>query len=356
MNIVVACGGSGGHTFPGLATAHELRQRGHQVTLWLAGQSIEQTVAQSWAGPIQTIPAQGFGGNPLRQAGAAWKMAGAIIRCYQTLGRERPDRLLAMGSYSSVGPVLAAYGRHIPVVLHESNAIPGRATCFLSRFAQAIALHFDSCRTHLNHPRMVATGMPLRPEFNRLVPRSQRPAGGPLTLLAMGGSQGAHRINEAVRDAVIRLHQQGFPLRIIHLSGRRDAPALEAAYREKGVPHEVHAFYANMPALYGQADLAISRAGAASCAELLAGGLPTLLIPYPEATRDHQTANARYMAAAGAAEWIPQSDASAERIAEFIARMERQPDDRENLRQGALRLAIPQGALRLAELVESGGS
>ncbi len=353
MNIIVACGGSGGHTFPGLATAHELRARGHSVTLWLAGQSIEDTVARAWSGPIHTIPAQGFRGSPLRKLGAALKMAGAVARGFHALGRQRPDRLLAMGSYSSVGPVIAARCRGIPVVLHESNAIPGRATCLLAPFARAIAIHFETCRSALRHSRIVNTGMPLRPEFKTLAPRPPHPAGAPLTLLAMGGSQGAHRVNDAVREAVQELHRRGVSLFIIHLAGRQDAPGLETFYREQGVPHEVHAFYADMPALYGRADLAISRAGAASCAELLACGLPSLLIPYPEAARDHQTANARYLAAAGAADWLPQAEARPDRIVAFIERVARQPELWLKFHQAALSLAIPNGAQRLADLVES---
>jgi UDP-N-acetylglucosamine--N-acetylmuramyl-(pentapeptide) pyrophosphoryl-undecaprenol N-acetylglucosamine transferase len=262
--------------------------------------------------------------------------------------------MLAMGSYSSVGPVLAARLRRIPVILHESNAIPGRATLFLSHFARTVAVNFDSCRSHLSHPNVVATGVPLRAGFETLPhPPSPKDPNAGLTVLAMGGSQGAHRLNEAVRDAVIALHRKGIPVHIIHLSGRQDAEPLATAYAQAGVSHEVHAFHQDMPSLYVRADLAISRAGAASCAELLACGLPALLIPYPEAARDHQSANARAMTEAGAAEWIPQAQASAERLAEFIENLVRHPDRRTALREAALRLSIPNGASRLAALVLS---
>jgi UDP-N-acetylglucosamine--N-acetylmuramyl-(pentapeptide) pyrophosphoryl-undecaprenol N-acetylglucosamine transferase len=351
MKIVVACGGSGGHTFPGLATARELSAQGHEVTLWLAGQQIENTVASVWNGPVQTIPAQGFSGNPVRKVIAFFKMCRAIWRCFRLLGQERPDRLLAMGSYSSIGPVVAAWFRRIPVVLHESNAIPGLATIVLSHLAQAIAVNFDSCRHHLSHPNMVVTGIPLRAGFETLPPAASPKNASGLTLLAMGGSQGAHRVNEAVRDAVLALHRKGMPIFIIHLAGRQDADSLAAAYAQAGVPHEVHAFFQDMPHLFGRSDLVISRAGATSCAELLACGLPSLLIPYPEAARDHQSANARAVTEAGAADWIPQAQATPERLAEFIETLAHQPERYAALREAARRLAIHDGATRLASLV-----
>lgn len=353
MKIVVACGGSGGHTYPGFATARELQAQGHDVILWLAGQKIENTVTSVWSGPVQTIPAQGFSGSAPRKLIAGLKMIFAICRCHRRLGAIRPDRVLAMGSYSSVGPVIAARLRGIPVILHESNAIPGRAVLFLSRWATAVAVNFDFCRTHLAHPRIVTTGMPLRAGFTQQAPPPVTNADSPLTVLAMGGSQGAHRLNESVREAIIALHQKGRRIFIIHLAGQRDAPELAAAYAQAGVPHEVHAFYQDMPALFARANLAISRAGAASCAELLACGLPAFLIPYPEAARDHQTANARALADAGAAEWAPQAQANPERLMQFIVKMADHPELQTALRRAALRLAIPDGAARLAELVRN---
>jgi len=150
---------------------------------------------------------------------------------------------------------------------------------------------------------------------------------------------------------VIALHRKGRSISVIHLAGRQDADPIESAYTQAGVPHEVHAFYQDMPLLYARADLAISRAGAASCAELLACGLPALLIPYPEAARDHQTANARALTEAGAANWIPQAQATPEHLVEFIENLVLQPERHASLREAALHFAIPDGAARLATLV-----
>lgn len=355
LSIGVSCGGTGGHIFPGLATALELRRRGHQVRLWLAGKSIEHISVSGWNGPVATVPVEGFGkgGAPGALFGLL-RMARAVAICRRMMRGDRPDALLAMGSYSSVGPVLAARMLKLPVVLHESNVIPGRAVQWLARYADHVAIHFPDTRAHLAHHSIAVTGMPLRGEF---VARADRAfaAEGPFTILVMGGSQGAHYLNDVASQAVTALHQSGRPLRVIHLAGFTDESMVRQRYAAAGIAAEVHGFLRDMQSAYHSADLAVCRSGAASCAELAAQGLPALLIPYPAAARDHQMANARALQAAGAADIIPQAELTVTRLAEYIERIERDTGRRAAMHEAGCRFATPHGTRNLADLVESAG-
>ena len=148
LNVHLACGGTGGHIFPGLATAAVLRDRGHRVTLWLAGKDVEASAVRGWDGPVHTVPAEGFtSGLPgWRVVRTSISLLRASRTCHRAMAKDPPDVLLAMGSYASVGPARAAFKLDIPVVLHESNVIPGRAVALLSRRAAAVAAVFEETR------------------------------------------------------------------------------------------------------------------------------------------------------------------------------------------------------------------
>src|SRR5450830_1600101 len=163
MKIGIACGGTGGHIFPGLAVAEALRRRGHTVVLWLAGKPGEDLALAGWDGPVVTVYARGVSSHaPRAMIATCFRLVRAVLQCRQSVQRFSPDVLLAMGSYASVGPVLAARWLNIPVVLHEANVIPGRAIRFLGRWADAVAVGFEETRHHLAHRRLVVTGMPVR--------------------------------------------------------------------------------------------------------------------------------------------------------------------------------------------------
>ncbi|MFA7370262.1 MAG: UDP-N-acetylglucosamine--N-acetylmuramyl-(pentapeptide) pyrophosphoryl-undecaprenol N-acetylglucosamine transferase, partial [Kiritimatiellales bacterium] len=202
LHIAIACGGTGGHIFPGLATARVLRDRGHHVTLWLAGKGGEDTAIQGWEGRIVTIPSEGFQFGAFRSVLTALRIAGAVLRCWFIMLRHQPDVVLAMGSYASIGPCLAARLHGIPYILHEANAVPGRAVKLLAPKARAIAICFEETRYHLKGMNAVSAGMPLRPEIQRSEAAKQKSG---FNLLVMGGSLGAHAINEMVSEAVCAL-------------------------------------------------------------------------------------------------------------------------------------------------------
>lgn len=347
----VSCGGTGGHVFPGLATARVLQRRGHEVTLWLAGKSIETATRHAWTGPVVDVASEGLSAKPWRIPVSLLRLVRVYRSSLAALTLRRPQALLAMGSYSSVGPVLAARKLKIPVVLHEANVIPGRAIACLSRFAHTVAVSFPETRHHLSHPRMVITGIPLRKELEA----SAGPDGAgtaPLALLIMGGSQGATRLNAAAVDAVCRLHREGLRFPVVHLAGERDQARVAAAYAAAGVEHTVHGFLRDMAGAYRQASLALSRSGANSCMELALFGVPALLVPYPEAARNHQLANARAMAEAGAAEVIEQCRLTPESLAACLRDWIPDTARLARMRQAARQRAMVGADERLADLVE----
>lgn len=321
MKIAVACGGTGGHIFPGLATAEVLRRRGHTITLWLAGKGVESAAASGWDGPVITVSSEGFETRlSWRALGTVWRLFQAVRTCTRIMRVEAPDVLLAMGSYASVGPVGAALRCKVPVVLHESNVVPGRAVRLLARWATAVAVSFEETRYHLRGRDLVVTGMPLRRELEEAARQAaeDRPRTGPPTVLVMGGSGGARSLNDAAPAGLAEAQRQGCALKAIHLTGRGDEERVAAAYRALGLPAVVHGFTHDMAGLYRQADLAISRSGAASCAELSAFGIPSLLVPYPHAVGDHQAANARSLEKAGAADVVADADLTSSWLASYL--------------------------------------
>ncbi len=354
LRIALACGGTGGHIFPGLATAEVLRERGHEVHLWLAGKDVESEAVSGWDGPVHTVPSEGFmhGVSP-RSLKTAWTLMGSARKCVDLMRRNLPQVMLGMGSYASVGPAYAAMRLKIPVVLHEANVLPGRAIGLLSRWAVTVAGSFEETRFYLRGRPLVVTGMPMRRDLAEAA--AQRRNGkrdpGQLTLLVMGGSRGAHALNQTVTRAVCECHRLGHKFQVIHLTGRADEITVRGDYRTHGVSAEVLAFTRDMAAIYAAADLAICRSGASTCAELSAFGVPALLIPYPHAANDHQTANARAMEKVGAADVVPEKDLSDDWLKDYIAQCILAPNRLERMSAATRRRAAGQGASALADLV-----
>lgn len=381
MKIGIACGGTGGHIFPGLAVAEILRQRGHTVILWLAGKPGEDLALAGWVGTVVTVYARGVSSHaPQVLFAAGLRLVRAVLQCRQSMRHFSPDVLLAMGSYASIGPVLAARWLNIPVVLHEANVIPGRAIRFLSRWAQAVALGFEETRQHLAHRRLVFVGMPVRQHVergNQAMAAACRTANagpqseienhkleinqwgalipGRFTLLIMGGSRGAHRLNEIVSRTVIRLHGAGDAIQVIHLTGQSDEEAVRQAYQKNGVPHAVFGFLHDMARAYRPATLAICRSGASTCAELAYYGVPALLVPYPFAIHQHQTANADALASSGSADICDEQILTVEWLASYVAGLMRDPARLAHMRAAALRRVTRDPAAMLADLVEAIG-
>ena len=352
----ISCGGTGGHVFPGMATGVALQKSGHEVALWLSGRAIEAATRHAWTGEVIKIEAAKISFHPLRLPLTLFTVILAFRASVKALRAQQPQALLAMGSYSSLGPVLAARYLKIPVILHEANVIPGKAVSFLSRFAAAVAITFPETRHYLKHKNIIRTGLPLRKQMEdaATIPSA---IPDPFTVLTMGGSQGAQSLNEMVPIALGILLEAGIPVAAIHLSGEKAKPAVEEAYRKAGVPAMVYGFCSDMVSVYRKTSLAISRSGANSCLELALFGIPAILIPLPSSARDHQKANARAMLTAGAAILLEQAALTPDRLAENLRTLAANPIEMIGMRARAKARASTGAAESLADLiVKVGGS
>jgi len=352
MKVGIACGGTGGHIFPGLAVAMALRERHHEVVLWLAGRDVESVSTAKWDGPVVSIGGKGLpAGVSLRSLPALCSLGAAFLRSWLRMRKDPPHIMLAMGGYGSVGPVLAARVLKIPVVLHEANAIPGRAVEKLSRYAAAVAVSFESAKRYITHHRIVLTGFPVRTEVcsgnqDRILPA------GLFTVLVVGGSQGAHRLNELASAALCRLHQQGIPVQVIHLSGTVDETVVRKTYGSAGIPNAVFSFFGEMARAYSQADIVIARAGAATCAEIVKCAVPSILIPLPTAMRDHQMANAMCLKNTGGVEVMAEREISASGLSDFLRECYRNPEKLDRMRESLKKIPQDNAAGQIAELLE----
>lgn len=354
MKIVVACGGTGGHAFPGLAVAEELVKRGHEVTVWDSGRDVESSVMKRWKGAVFST-----GARPLA-AKNAFAILRSIWRCRREMRRTRPDALLAMGSYSSLPPVLAARVCGVKVYLHEANTVPGKAVDILSRFAETVAISFAMTTRFLPGAKTVLTGLPVRADiasgtrFPFIPPNA-------FVVFVTGGSQGAHAVNVLLADALVMLKKDlaaadaSRPLYVIHQTGVKDEGLVMAAYAAAGLPSRVHAFEDEMANAFASADVVVARAGASTCFELAACGKPAFLIPLPSALRDHQHFNAEAFAAAGAADEGVQAKLSARAVCRYLRHKYDHPEALAGQAAKMKALATPDAAARVADLVTGAG-
>ena len=352
MKIVVACGGTGGHAFPGLAVARELKRRGHEVTIWDSGRDIESSVMRNWDGDVFSTGAKQLS---LKNA---FGILHSILRCRREMRKAKPDALLAMGSYSSLPPVLAARGAGVPVVLHEANTVPGRAVEFLSRFATKVAISFDVTAKYLPEAATVRTGLPVRADiaagkrFDFIPPNA-------FVVFVTGGSQGAHMVNCLVSEALVLMKEElekrgaSRPLYVIHQTGMKDEGAVVGTYAKVSMPSRVHAFEREMADAFASADIVVARAGASTCFELAACGKPALLIPLPTAMRNHQHFNADAFAASGAADEGIQAKLSPHQICRYLLGKYDHPEQLAAMHEKMLALATPDAAAKVADIVEA---
>jgi UDP-N-acetylglucosamine--N-acetylmuramyl-(pentapeptide) pyrophosphoryl-undecaprenol N-acetylglucosamine transferase len=356
MNTVIACGGTGGHLFPGLAVAEVLRARGHEVMLFVSEKEIDSlamTGREEFR--FEKLPTVGFP-SPFspRIFGFLGRFAESLRLCRSIYRKFKPHAVLGMGGFTSTAPVLAGKMRGVPTFIHESNAIPGKANRLTARMVRAVLLGFKECAPFFSNARTEVTGTPIRKELqpiDRKVARQKLGLHEDLTtLLVMGGSQGASGINQAVIKSLPSLHDLG--IQVIHLSGARDERLVADNYLREKSPAYVAAFHHSMEDVYSAADIAIARSGAASLAELAAFSLPAILIPFPYAAEDHQTKNAEIFVRAGAALLLKESELTAESLAQKIRELIENPNQLRRFVEASARLAPKNAAALVVETME----
>lgn len=321
MRLLIAGGGTGGHLYPGIAVARAWMgaEPGNEVLFVGTARGIEARVLPREGLPLETISAAGiFRRSPGQKARALFLMVRGLFQSLGLIGRFRPHVVLGVGGYASAPVVAAAWARRRPVVLMEQNAIPGVANRLLARLARRVAVGLPVEPGYFPPAKVVETGLPLRAEFGAPPERPEASWEGPLRVLIFGGSQGAQAINTALVDALPLLGEAVKGMCFVHQTGEGDLERVRAAYRAAGAEAEAEAFFYDMAGRYRWAHLAVARAGAVTVTELPAMALPAVLVPLPTATHGHQEANARYLAGAGAARMVLQSELSGAALAAIL--------------------------------------
>ncbi|MCL1915591.1 MAG: undecaprenyldiphospho-muramoylpentapeptide beta-N-acetylglucosaminyltransferase [Desulfovibrionaceae bacterium] len=353
--VLLSSGGTGGHIFPALALAEELRRRSPEVDiLFLGGRYGPEGRLAAQAGlEFSGLPARGFIGRGfLKGAAAALLLLASVWQALGRLRRFKPEVVVGFGGYAAAAGLLAARLLGIPSLVHEQNSIPGAVNCLLGRGARRICLSFPETEKYFPQGKCVFTGNPVRGKIRSLGANpTSTPRDKAENILVLGGSQGARAINNAILEDLTDLLRLGTKLRI--QCGQADFARMReesSAYPPERV--KIEAFIDDMYEAYSQADLVICRAGASTLAELAAAGLPAILIPLPSAAHNHQMHNAEQVQKQGAARLLEQKDLQKGRISRLATDL---LQDRAALRamsQASLKLANPEAAGKLADETE----
>ncbi len=347
--VLIMAGGTGGHVFPALAVARVLGARHCEVRWVGTREGIEARLVPAAGLPIDWINVGGLRGKgPGRLLAAPFVLLRALAQVMSVMRRQRPDIVLGLGGFVSGPGGLAAWLLRRPLVIHEQNAVAGFTNRILAHLATRVAEAFPG--TFAGRQGVVTVGNPVREEIEALNRRDRAPAFGRAHLLVFGGSLGAQALNRTVPAALAILDAAARP-EVIHQTGRDRVEGVREAYRALGVEADVREFIDDMAKAYEWADMAVCRSGALTVAELAAAGLPSVLVPYPHAVDDHQTANAGYLVQRGAARLLPEAALSADTLALALREL-CEPDGRAlaAMRTAARSAAVPGAAERLAGL------
>jgi UDP-N-acetylglucosamine--N-acetylmuramyl-(pentapeptide) pyrophosphoryl-undecaprenol N-acetylglucosamine transferase len=320
MRLLIAGGGTGGHLFPGVAIAEELRAREPDAAIKFVGtrRGIEARVLPDLGWDLELIEVSG-----LKTVGAAGAVKG-VFRLPRALWQARrivkafkPDAVIGVGGYASGPVVLAAKLRGIPTAICEQNSIPGLTNKLLGKVVRNVFLSFDESKRFFKPKKIVMSGNPVRRDLVQKLLAAAPQTRDAVHVLVVGGSQGAVAVNELAAQALSSIARET-SLRITHQTGEKDLEPTTKRYRDAGVTAECSAFIKDMAAAYQHADLIIGRAGATTVAELAIAGKPAIFIPYPFAADNHQELNAREMADKGAALMFRQAELTADKLADAL--------------------------------------
>ncbi len=366
LRVLIAGGGTGGHLFPGVAIAEELRARHPDADIRFVGtrRGIEARVLPDLGWQLELIEVSG-----LKTVGALGALRGlfrlprAWWQARKILKRFRPDAVIGVGGYASGPLVFTAWLRRIPTAICEQNSIPGLTNKLLGRVVRSVFLSFDESRRFFKPKKTVMSGNPVRrgivqkllsaaPDLTNERSFIKSEGDATVHVLVSGGSQGAIAVNELASQALSALAKHA-KLAIVHQTGDKDLEPTAARYREAGVAAECHAFIKDMASAYQRADLIVGRAGATTVAELAIAGKPAVLIPYPFAADNHQELNAREMADKGAALMFRQAELTADKLADALRPLVTDAAKRAEMGAAMKSLARPEAAGTIAQWCES---
>ncbi len=360
-HILIACGGTGGHLFPGIAVGETLSARGHDVTLLISEKKIDSLAASGHANlrfekmPFLAMP-RPWSPKMIPFLRGLWK---GRNDCRALIQKHQVKVVLGMGGFTSLAPLVAGRKEQCKTLIHESNAIPGKANRLNARFCDVVLCGLQACVPHFEKNKknkdIRVVGTPVRASMTQPVTEDAHAffklRKDLKTLLIMGGSQGARGVNRAVGLALKDLFAAGY--QILHITGPGDYQEVRDSYAKfADMPHSVVAFCHRMELAYSVADLALARSGASSLTELAYFGLPSLLVPYPFAADDHQTRNAEIYDRAGAAKLMPESELNATTLLAAVNSILKDPKRTAAMKAAAQKLAVRDSAAKIAGIVE----
>ncbi len=353
--IILTAGGTGGHVFPAESLAEELSKRGFELAL-----VTDSRGKNNYHGKLNEIPNYSVlsgplvGKSKLNKIKSLLKTCLGIVQAGIILLRKKPICVVGFGGYASFPCCMAAILLGVDLVIHEQNSVMSRTNRFLSKYATLIAQSFRNAKYTPLHVKSILTGMPIRASISALngnpYPKLQ---GEKFNLLVIGGSQGAKIFGEIIPEAVKLLPEEiRHNLKITQQCKEEDITAVKEIYAQSGCELDISSFFNDMPKLYTQSHLIISRAGASSVFEIVAAGLPSILIPLPTAADDHQTANARYITDFNGGIAITQKDFTPEKLSKILEDLISHPERLQQMSLSIRRSAITDASERLADAIE----
>ncbi|MGE6785133.1 undecaprenyldiphospho-muramoylpentapeptide beta-N-acetylglucosaminyltransferase [Ensifer adhaerens] len=354
--ILLAAGGTGGHLFPAEALAHELKAMGYSVHL-VTDSRAERYAGKFPADEVHVVPSATIGSkNPISVVKSLWTLWTGMRAARKLIARLKPRAVVGFGGYPTVPPLLAATGMGVPSIIHEQNAVMGRANKALASRVKAIAGGFLPEGTGAFAAKTVTTGNPVRPAVLAAAntPYASAVGDAPFHLVVFGGSQGAQYFSKAVPQAICRLDDEVRQrIKVTQQARPEDKDGVIATYDKLGVPAEVSPFFTDMAERIAGAQLVICRSGASTVSELAVIGRPAILVPYPYALDHDQTANAAALAAKGGARVIAQAELTADRLAGILKDAIGKPQSLADMAANARETGKPDAASLLASLVEA---
>lgn len=353
--LIIAAGGTGGHMFPAQALAEVMLRRGWRVLLSTDARGLRYTGGFPHSVAIEEVASATFArGGPLAKLLVPFRVLGGVLGATMRMLRDRPRVVVGFGGYPSIPALGAAWLLRLPRMVHEQNGILGRVNRIFSRRVDRVA-----CGTWPTDLPEGATGVhvgnPVRAAVLERAAAAYIPPGDyPMSLLVIGGSQGARILSDVVPDAIASLPPEMLRnIRVSHQAREEDGARVAQTYGDHAIAAEVKSFFRDLPARMSEAQLVISRSGASSVADISVIGRPSILVPFAAAAGDHQSANARGLVEAGAAILIPERRLEPEMLASHIASVLGNPEAAQAMAEAALGSAMPQAHVELADMVET---